>query len=130
MCLRVEVFTVLIVSHLAGDFILQTNWQALHKHGGCGRDPVARRALAAHIASYTFCFIPCFIWLYSDLGAWVIGVAALVAIPHAIQDDGRLLAIWVRRVKKIEPDPGPLMMAIDQSFHAVMLLGLALLAGN
>src|SRR3712207_7655677 len=33
---------LLVVSHLFGDFILQTEFQATNKHGGLGRDPVKR----------------------------------------------------------------------------------------
>ena len=47
----VEIFAVLVVSHLAGDFLLQTEWQATHKRAGLGRDPVRRRALVAHAAT-------------------------------------------------------------------------------
>jgi len=32
----VEVFAVFVVSHLVGDFLIQTEWQASHKLGGLG----------------------------------------------------------------------------------------------
>ena len=48
-----EVFAVFLVSHLVGDYLLQTDWQAVHKHRGLGPDPVSRRALASHVATYT-----------------------------------------------------------------------------
>jgi hypothetical protein len=51
--LWVEVFAVFGVCHLAGDFILQTEWQATRKFGGLGSDGSARRALLAHTATYT-----------------------------------------------------------------------------
>ena len=38
-----EVFIVLLLSHLAGDFVLQTDWQAEHKHGGLSRGRGSRR---------------------------------------------------------------------------------------
>ncbi len=40
-----EIFLVFLVSHLAGDFLLQTEFQATRKFGGLSGDPVARRAL-------------------------------------------------------------------------------------
>jgi hypothetical protein len=82
----VEVFAVVLVSHAVGDFLLQTEWQATHKRGGLGQDPVRRRALLAHV--------------------------------------------YVRPVKHYEPAPGMLMLAVDQSFHLVVLFGLALAAGT
>ena len=59
----VEVFAVFVVSHLAGDYLLQTDWQAENKRGGLGGDPVARRALLSHVTTYTLAFVPAFIWL-------------------------------------------------------------------
>ena len=125
----VEVFAVLVISHLTGDYIAQTEWQAIHKYGGLGRDAEARRALLAHVASYTLMFVPAFVWLADDLGAAVLAVIALVSLPHLVQDDGRLLVGYVRRFKRADVEPGdPLFMSIDQSFHMVLLFGIALLA--
>ncbi len=125
----VEVFAVFVVSHLVGDFLLQTDWQARHKHGGLGADPLARRALLAHAATYTLAFVPALVWLASDIGAWAIGIGALVGVPHMIEDDGRLLGAYMRRVKGVEPKPGALFMAVDQAGHVVALFLVALLAG-
>jgi hypothetical protein len=126
----VEVFAVLVVCHAVGDFLLQTEWQATHKRGGLGRDPVHRRALLAHVTTYTLAFVPALAWLAGDLGAGgVAAVAAAVFVPHALQDDGRLLSAYVRTVKRTEPAPGMLMLAVDQCFHLVVLFGLALAAG-
>ncbi len=106
----IEIFAVLVVSHLAGDFLLQTEWQASHKRGGLGPDPTARRALFSHIGTYTLCFVPALIWLAGDIGAWAaVGIVALVAVPHLIVDDGRLLEAYMRRVKGVEPEPGYLV---------------------
>jgi hypothetical protein len=125
----VEVFAVFAVSHLVGDFLLQTDWQATHKFGGLGPNPESRRALLAHTATYTLAFVPALIWLATDIGAWAIGVAALIALPHMIQDDGRLLDAYMRKFKKVQGEPpGGLRLALDQTFHIVFLFLLALLA--
>ncbi len=125
----VEVFAVFAVSHLVGDFLLQTDWQATHKFGGLGPSPESRRALLAHTATYTLAFVPALIWLATDIGAWALGVAALIALPHMIQDDGRLLDAYMRRFKRVQGQPpGGLRLALDQSFHMVFLFLLALLA--
>jgi Protein of unknown function (DUF3307) len=127
-----EVFAVLLVSHLVGDYLLQTDWQAVHKRGGLGPDPVARRALLSHVATYTLAFVPALIWLAGDLRPLaVVGVAAGIAVPHMVQDDGRLLAIYVRRVKGCDIVAFPLVgAAVDQTMHIVALFGLALLAAS
>jgi hypothetical protein len=127
----VELFAVLVVSHLAGDFILQTEWQATHKFGGLGGDPEARRALLAHVATYTLAFVPAFVWLADSLGAGVLGIAALVAGPHLIQDDGRLVAAYIREVKRSHVAVGDqLFVMVDQAFHLVVLFAIALVAGD
>jgi Protein of unknown function (DUF3307) len=126
-----EVFIVFLISHLVGDYMLQTEWQALHKHGGLTGTPIQRRALCSHIATYTLAFVPSLIWLAGSDHYWVFGVAALIAIPHLIQDDGRLLADYARVVKKADISVNAsLGVALDQAFHMLALFGLALLAGR
>ena len=88
------VFVVFFVSHQAGDYLLQTNWQAMHKRGGLGRDPVARRALLSHTFTYSCAYVPAFIWISSELGWTTLVIAAAVSLPHLIQDDTRLLMLY------------------------------------
>jgi hypothetical protein len=127
-----EVFAVFLVSHLVGDYLLQTDWQAIHKHRGLGPDPVARRALVTHVLTYTIAFVPALIWLADDLRAIaVVAIALGIAIPHLVQDDGRLLALYVRRVKGCDIAAFPLVgAAVDQTMHIVALFALALLAAS
>jgi hypothetical protein len=125
----VEVFAILVVSHLAGDFLLQTDWQAKHKPGGLGPDPVARRALLAHVALYSVALVPVTVWMATEIGAAALAVAALVVVPHLLQDDGRPILWFIRRVKRVSGRPGDvLVVAVDQSAHVVALLGAALVA--
>jgi hypothetical protein len=125
-----EVFAVFLVCHLAGDFLLQTDWQALNKRGGLtsgNRD--ARRALFSHVTVYTLAYVPAVIWLATQTTALAVGLLAVVFIPHLVQDDGSVLMAWNRIVKRSHSTPGDLLyMAIDQSFHVVVLFGTALLA--
>ena len=127
----VEIFAVFAVSHLVGDFVLQTYWQATNKRGGLGRAHESRRALGSHLLAYMGCFVPAFVWLADDLGAWVIGAALLVAVPHAIQDDYRLLEAFAIRVKRMQPSEFPVvMLLLDQSFHLVALFLAALVLSS
>jgi hypothetical protein len=127
----VEIFSVFVVSHLVGDYMLQTDWQALNKHGGLTGTATMRRALFSHVATYTLAFVPALIWLYGSLHAWVFGLAAVIAIPHLIQDDGSLLTTYARKVKKADIRANPsLEVALDQSFHFLALFLTALLAGK
>jgi hypothetical protein len=128
----VEIFAVFFVSHLVGDYLLQTDWQARNKPGGLGRDPLARRALVSHIVSYTLAFVPALIWLADDIGAAAaVGIAGVIAIPHLIQDDGRVLGAYVRRIKGPSAlEERSVLAAADQSFHVLALFLTALLAGS
>ena len=124
----VEIFAVLVVSHLVGDYMIQTDWQALNKHGGLGSQGEAQRALVSHAVSYTAAFVPAAIWLRNDLHP--VGVAAFIAaifLPHLVQDDGRLLEAYARRVK----GPGAVsneavLKSVDQSLHFITLFATAL----
>lgn len=125
----VEILAVFFVSHLVGDFMLQTNWQATHKLGGLGGDRESRRALLSHVATYTLAFVPALVWLATDIGAWAVAIGALIAVPHMVQDDGRLLDAYARDVKKVGAGaPAGLRLAMDQTCHIVALFLTALLA--
>jgi hypothetical protein len=127
----VEIFAVFVVSHLVGDYIFQTEWQALNKRGGLTGTPTMRWALLSHVATYTLAFVPGLIWL-SDSRHWgVLWVAAVIAVPHLIQDDGTLLAAYARTVKRADLARNPsLGAALDQAFHFLALFLTALLASR
>jgi Protein of unknown function (DUF3307) len=126
-----EIFAVFIVSHLVGDFLLQTDWQAANKHGGLGRDPVRRRALVSHVASYGLAFVPAFVWLATDVGGWIVLVAAAVVLPHFVQDDGRLPVAYMHSVKRtFAAQTDFVFIAVDQTLHVVALFALALVASS
>lgn len=122
----VELAFVLTISHLVGDFLLQTDWQARHKHGGLGPDPVRRRALRNHMVTYMLAFVPALVWVAAELSLGAaVGLALLVAVPHWVQDDGRLLDAYMVVVKRMTEPLLGLRIAVDQTFH---LLALALAA--
>ncbi|MBV8734338.1 MAG: hypothetical protein JO120_06120, partial [Solirubrobacterales bacterium] len=50
------------------------------------------------------------------------------AVPHMLVDDGRLVELWLREVKRAQHPPAALAVAVDQSFHVISLLGAALVA--
>jgi hypothetical protein len=126
----VEVFSVYLVCHCVGDFLLQTEFQATRKAGGLGRDPVARRALFSHLSTYSLSFVPAFIWIGSNESAGrLVAAIAIVTLTHLVQDDRRLLYRYTVTVKKADPPPDhPLWIFIDQSGHLLWLFGAALAA--
>jgi hypothetical protein len=124
-----EISIVFFVSHLAGDFLIQTSWQAAHKRGGLSGDRVARRALLSHGLTYTLAFVPALIWIGDQAGLTATLLVALVIfVPHLIVDDRRLVRLYVKRVKKCSDPPDRLMLMVDQSTHLISLWATALLA--
>ncbi len=127
----VEIFAVLVVSHGLGDYMLQTDWQATNKRGGLGPDPVARRALFAHVTTYTLAFLPALVWIGTELDAvWAIVAAALIFIPHVVIDDGRVVTAYLTRVKGVDGLNVGVAASVDQSFHVLSLFLVALLVGS
>jgi hypothetical protein len=122
------VFAAFLVCHLAGDLLLQTEWQALTKVRGLS-DPEGRRALISHGLSYMLPYLPALVWIGDERGVVrAVVVVLLIALPHVVVDDGRFVGVWLRQVKH-SPDPAPsLRLMVDQSFHVVCLLGAAVLA--
>ena len=88
---------------MVGDYLLQTDWQARHKRGGLGGDPVARRALFTHVTTYTLAFLPAFIWIGSRArrrrGPFSRPCSS--SCPHLMIDDGRLVPLYLARVKRV-----------------------------
>ena len=126
-----SVYVALLISHVAGDFLLQTEWQALNKRGGLLGSGESRRALLTHGFSYTCAYIPALIWIGGEHGvAAALGLAALVMVPHVVVDDGWLLRRWMAHVKHSSNPVDWLSVAVDQSFHVVALLPVALLAAT
>lgn len=126
-----EVFIVFLISHLVGDYMLQTEWQALNKRGGLSGTRVQQRALFSHVATYTLAYVPGLVWLWHSEHGWVFVIAVAIALPHLVQDDGRLLADYSRIVKKADIRANPsLSAALDQSFHMLALFITAIIVGH
>jgi len=127
----VAVLAAFLVAHMVGDYLLQTDWQARHKRCGLGGDPVARRALFAHVTTYTLAFVPALIWIAGDLDPmWAVVSAALIFLPHLVIDDGRVVAEYMTRVKRANGFEAGLAASVDQSFHVLSLFLVALLVGT
>lgn len=127
----VSVLAAFLVSHMVGDYLLQTDWQARNKRGGLGNDAVARRALVAHVSTYTLAFLPALVWIGSELEpVWAVVAGVLIFLPHLLIDDGRIVRIYLVRVKRADGLNLGLAASVDQSFHVLSLFLVALLVGS
>lgn len=126
----VSVLAGFLVAHMVGDYLLQTDWQARHKRRGLSGDPVARRALVTHVTTYTLAFLPVLVWIASDLDVvWAVLAAVLIFLPHLVIDDGRLVRLYLSRVKGVDGFDVGLAASVDQSFHVLSLWALAMVVG-
>ena len=116
------IFEALILSHLLGDWLLQTEWQAQNK----GHNWIA---LIIHVAIYHIIVLGTLIFGFKlDIILSVI-VVVVLAVIHGILDR-RNFVIWLMRTLRItvERKPEPwLLLAVDQSLH-ILLLGSAAMA--
>ena len=127
----VSVLAAFLVAHMVGDYLFQTDWQARNKRGGLGTDPVARRALVSHVTTYTLAFLPALIWIGAELEpVWAIVAGVLVFLPHLLIDDGRVVRLYLVRVKRADGLNLGLAASVDQSFHVLSLFLVALLVGS
>jgi len=127
----VSVLAAFLVAHMVGDYLFQTDWQARNKRGGLGTDPVARRALVSHVTTYTLAFLPALIWIGAELEpAWAVVAGVLVFVPHLLIDDGRVVSLYLVRVKRADGLNLGLAASVDQSFHVLSLFLVALLVGS
>jgi hypothetical protein len=118
-----DVLATFVVCHAIGDYLLQTDWQALHKRGGLSGDSEARRALVTHVSTYTAAYLPALAWIGGRRRASVaLRTAALVGLPHLVQDDGRLLSMYAARVKGLDVREQPnVALWVYQSYPHVAL---------
>lgn len=126
-------FADLLVAHTLADFVLQTDWQARCKPGGLGHDACSRRALGSHVGVYTLACAGVLAGVARSRGRLAAAAtAAAIAIPHAVVDDRRLMAAWMKHVKKttVEPSPPTLTMLVDQSVHLLSLWAVARALGD
>jgi hypothetical protein len=125
----VSIFASFLVAHMVGDYLFQTDWQARNKRGGLSGG-VAFRALFSHVTTYTLAFAPALIWIGDQLDAgWALLAAALIFLPHFVLDDGRIVRLYLARVKHVDGFDVGIAASVDQSFHILSLFLVAILLG-
>lgn len=112
-------FESLLLAHLAGDWLLQTEWQALNKD----RD---WRAMLTHVVFYHLLVLIVLMLWYGPENPYIYLVTVVLAITHAVLDRRRSVA-WIMRTLRISVTRPPetwLTIVIDQTLH-ILLLGVA-----
>lgn len=116
-----NVFEMLVLAHLVGDWILQTEHQAMHKMNG----PFFNEPLCSHCLVYTLCFIPIF-WLMQINWLWLL----LIFWSHMFLDRRWPVIWWIKHVKRTSDETIKnlfwLVIAVDQIMHILILVPIAL----
>jgi hypothetical protein len=61
---------------------------------------------------------------------WAVVAGILVFLPHLLIDDGRIVRLYLVRVKRADGLNISLAASVDQSFHVLSLFLVALLVGS
>jgi hypothetical protein len=114
-----SLFDTLLIAHLLGDWILQTEWQAQNKERGWG-------ALLGHVVVYhLFVLGGCLLYLDAE-NPIVYVVVILLAVSHLILDRRHVTIKLMSVLHRQRNGPAEqwLVVAFDQAVH-ITLLGVA-----
>jgi hypothetical protein len=109
-------FETLVIAHVVGDWLLQTEWQATNKATNW-------RALLAHVTVYHIIVLAALLWRLGAGEPLVYAVVGGLAVIHAVMDRKRSVH-WFMRAMRISVKRAPegwLATAVDQSLHLVWL---------
>lgn len=112
-----RLFEWLVICHLIGDYLVQTEFEALNK--ALGR--FWNRALVSHCVKYTLCFVP-LVFTAALNPMWLM----LIYGSHMIFDQ-RWPIVWWRKCVTRNSDESIkatfwLTIVIDQIFHLLVLV--------
>jgi hypothetical protein len=110
----------LLIAHVLGDWLLQTEWQARNKAGRFG-------ALLTHLLIYHAVVFIILYFGYSLDIVPVVGVVLGLAVTHGILDGTGFLSRIVRLLRLIvdrQPEKW-MLVAFDQAVHFVLLAAAA-----
>lgn len=111
-----SLFDKLLVAHLVGDFLLQTEWQALNKQTNY-------RALFSHIAVYAVVLLGVLISVFGYKNIMVYLAVVMLAGSHALIDRGWPVVRFMkafRLIVKRKPERW-LVIAVDQVIHIFLI---------
>jgi hypothetical protein len=117
-------FIFLFLSHMIGDWLIQTEHQAMNKAKG----RFFNGALFSHCLCYTLCFVPAF-WLAHINMVWLL----LVFWSHMFLDRRWPVIWWIKTMKRTSEETIKnlfwLVIAVDQVMHILIVALIAYFPG-
>jgi len=111
---------MLVVIHLVGDYLLQTEFEAMNKATG----KFWNRAILSHCSKYTLCFAPV-IWSFGLGWLWLV----LIFGTHMFFDRRWPVVAWRKYITRNSDSSIKntfwLTVALDQIFHLIVLAAIA-----
>jgi len=110
------IFEALVLAHITGDWLLQTEWQAENKAHSW-------RALGVHLAIYHALLLAVIVLWFHLTGPPVVWAVTFLVITHALLDR-RTGLLWVMRTLRLTVSRVPdrwMTIAVDQSIHLLLL---------
>ena len=118
-----NIFETLVITHLIGDWIFQTEYEAMNKM----KDSFWNRALFSHCLICTLCFAPAF-WSYGINWLWLL----LIFGSHLFLDRRWPVVWWISTIKRTSPETVEklywLVIVVDQIMHVLILALIVLLS--
>jgi hypothetical protein len=108
-------FDWLVVAHLLGDFVLQSDKMAQKEQ--------LVSALGLHLLAYGLVQGVVLAFLAPDLAVWAACIGWLL-VTHAVVDSRHPVRLWMRAIG-IAPDRRWLRIVLDQVFHLLTLVPVA-----
>lgn len=111
--LNIELLVVLVMGHLIGDYLFQTNKQALRK-----QNEWVPLLLHCLVYTVTLSFL-----VYFALGIYSWPMSFILFVSHVFIDKGDIVSWWAKKIKRIsDPEATPsLLAAVDQTFHYLVI---------
>jgi len=111
-----SLFDKLLVAHLVGDLLLQTEWMAVNKKTNY-------RALLSHVGVYSLVILFVLIFEFGFQDIYVYLTVGIIALSHAFLDRSWPVVYFMKSFRLVvdrEPDR-LLRIAVDQVFHILLL---------
>jgi hypothetical protein len=121
----VTIFEGLLMAHLLGDWLLQTEWQAQNKASNW-------RAMLSHVVVYHAIVFIVLYFGFQLRAAPTIAVVLVLSVLHAILDRKSVIESIMKRLRiTVHREPERwLIIAVDQSVHLLLLGGASLYLGT
>jgi hypothetical protein len=118
-------FEILLLAHVVGDWLLQTEWQALNKAHSW-------RAMGAHVLTYHAVLLAALVLRFGAGNPYVYAVTVVLALTHAVIDRPPtvLRVMRVLRITRERPPERWLAIVVDQCIHVVLLAAAAMWLGR